>query len=229
VLAHAAFAGGFRPWLWYDDPMALVPVKLSDAVPPTPPQAAALIADAQTRIEAFIESRLANPVSSFVPSNFPLVYGALRQVADANLSPGPLFCEWGSGAGVVTCLAAMAGFDACGIEFEADLVALSERLASDHRLKVSFYRGNLVPHGGQRIAERVGDFEWLAVGGDDPYEQMGLDINDFDMVFAYPWPGEQRVIERLFDRFAADGALLMTYNGAEGISLFRRRSARPRR
>jgi hypothetical protein len=58
---------------------------------------------------------------------------------------------------------------------------------------------------------------------------MGLDINDFDMVFAYPWPGEQHVIERLFDRFAADGALLMTYNGTEGVRLFRRRTARPGR
>jgi hypothetical protein len=209
--------------------MALVPVKLPDVMPTAPPEAAALIADAQARIDAFIESHLDNPVSSFVPSNFPLVYGALRCVADANLSPGPIFCEWGSGAGVVTCLAAMAGFDASGIEFEADLVALSERLAADYRLKVSFYRGNLVPYGGQRIAERVGDFEWLAVGGDDPYEQMGLDINDFDVIFAYPWPGEQHVIERLFDRFAADGALLMTYNGGEGVNLFRRRTARPGR
>jgi len=108
-------------------------------------------------------------------------------------------------------------------------VALSERLAADYRLKVSFYRGNLVPYGGQRIAEQVGDFEWLAVGGSDPYEQMGLDINDFDIIFAYPWPGEQWVIERLFDRFAANGALLMTYNGAEGVRLFRRRTARPGR
>ena len=209
--------------------MALVPVKLPDVMPQPPPEAAALIADAQARIDAFIESRLADPVNSFVPSNFSLVYGALRCVAHAHLSPGPLFCEWGSGAGVVTCLAAMAGFDACGIEFEADLVALSERLANDHGLKVSFYRGNLVPYGGQKIAERVGDFEWLAVGGSDPYEQMGLDVDDFDMVFAYPWPGEQHVIERLFDRFAADGALLMTYNGSEGVNLFRRRTARPGR
>jgi hypothetical protein len=209
--------------------MALVPVKLPDAMPTVPPEAAALIADARTRIDAFIESRLADPVNSFVPSNFPLVYGALRFVADANLSPGPLFCEWGSGAGVVACLAAMAGFDACGIEFEAGLVALSQTLASDHGLKVSFFRGNLVPHAGQRIAERVGEFEWLAVGGPDPYDQMGLEISDFDVVFAYPWPGEQRVIERLFDRFAANGTLLMTYNGTEGVRLFRRRSARPGR
>ena len=56
---------------------------------------------------------------------------------------------------------------------------------------------------------------------------MDLEIDDFDTIFAYPWPGEQRVIERLFDRFASDGALLMTYNGTDGVRLFRRRPARP--
>ena len=207
--------------------MALVPVKLPDAMPTVPPEAAALIADARTRIDAFIESRLADPVHSFVPSNFPLVCGALRFVADAHLSPGPLFCEWGSGAGVVACLAAMAGFDACGIEFETDLVELSIRLARHYHLRAGFCRGNFVPHGGQEITVEVSEFEWLAIGGPDPYDQMDLEIDDFDVVFAYPWPGEERVIERLFERFASDGALLMTYNGAEGVRLFRRRTARP--
>lgn len=206
--------------------MSLVPVELPDALPDATPEVKAFISDAQSRIDAFIESHLAEPVNAFVPSNFPLVYGALRHVAEAHLSAGPLFCEWGSGAGVVACLAGMVGFDACGIEFDADLVTLSKGLARDYRLKVGFYRGNLVPHGGQRIAEQVDEFEWLAVGGPDPYDQMDLDIDDFDVIFAYPWPGEQRVLEQMFDRFAADGALLMTYNGTEGIRLFRRRSDR---
>ena len=144
-----------------------------------------------------------------------------------SLAAGPRFCEWGSGAGVVTCLAAMVGFDAWGIEFEAELVELSNQLARQYHLKADFCRGNFVPHGGQKIAEGVGEFEWLAVGGPDPYEQMDLEIDDCDVIFAYPWPGEQRVIERLFDRFASDGALLMTYNGeTEGIRLYRRRTAR---
>jgi hypothetical protein len=145
-------------------------------------------------------------------------------VADAHLAAGPLFCEWGSGAGVVTCLAAMVGFGACGIEFETDLVGLSTRLARHYDVEADFCHGNFVPHGGQKIAEEVTEFEWLAVGGPDPYDQMDLEIDDFDMIFAYPWPGEERVIERLFERFAASGALLMTYNGDEGVRLFRRRS-----
>jgi hypothetical protein len=206
--------------------MPLVQLNLPDALPPAPPGVARFIVDAQSRIDSFIESHLTEPIHSFVPSDFPLVYGALRHVADEHLAAGPLFCEWGSGAGVVTCLAAMVGFGACGIEFEIDLVELSIRLARHYHLKAGFCRGNFVPHGGQKIAEEVSEFEWLAIGGPDPYDQMDLEIDDFDMVFAYPWPGEERVIERLFHRFASDGALLMTYNGAEGVRLSRRRTVR---
>ena len=213
----------------YDRTMPLVRLHLPDALPPAPPGVARFIVDAQSRIGSFIESHLTEPIHSFVPSDFPLVYGALCHVADEHLAPGPLFCEWGSGAGVVTCLAAMVGFDACGIEFEVDLVELSIRLARHYHLRAGFCHGNFVPHGGQKIAEEVGEFEWLAVGGPDPYDQMELEIDDFDVVFAYPWPGEERVIERLFERFASDGALLITYNGIEGVRLFRRRTARAAR
>ena len=206
--------------------MPLAQLNLPDALPQPPPEAARFIVDAQSRIDSFTESHLADPIHSFVPSDFPLVYGALRHVADGHLAPGTHLCEWGSGAGVVTCLASMVAFDACGIEVETDLVEFSIRLARRHRISVDFFHGNFVPHGGQDIADEVDDGEWLAVGGPDPYERIELGIDDFDVIFAYPWPGEERVIERLFDRFASDGALLMTYNGNEGIRLFRRRTAR---
>ena len=207
--------------------MSLVRVNLPEAFPPAPAAVARFLADAKSRVESFIESRRAQPVRSFVPSDFPLVYGALRHVADEHLAVGRAFCEWGSGAGAVACLAARVGFVACGIEVEADLVDLSIELARDHRLTVDFCRGNFVPQSGQEIADEVDEFGALAAGGPDAYETMGLEIDDFDVVFAYPWPGEQRVIERLFERFAANGALLMTYNGAEGVRLFRRQAERP--
>lgn len=207
--------------------MPLVRLSLPTDLPPVPPEVATFIADADSRAEAFIESHLTEPIHAFVPSDFSLVYRVLRYVANAHLASGSAFCEWGSGAGVVTCLAAMVGFDACGIEFEADLVELSTELAREYHVTAGFCRGNFVPRGGQKIAEQVGEFEWLASGGPDPYDEMSLDIDDFDMIFAYPWPGEEGVVERLFDRFASNGALLMTYNGdTEGIRLFRRRTGR---
>lgn len=206
--------------------MPLVQLKLSAATIAIPRDVSTFINDAKRRVDEFIESRVSEPVHSFVPSDFSAVYEGLRHLWEANLAVGSMFCEWGSGAGVVTCLAAMVGFDACGIEFERDLVELSTRLAKQYKLNVRFYCGNLVPHGGQKIAEDVDEFEWLAVGGADAYEEMGLEIQDFDVIFAFPWPGEERVILRLFDRFASNGALLMTYDATEGVRLFRKHLSR---
>jgi hypothetical protein len=205
--------------------MSLVRVTLPDVLPAPSDWASALIADARLRIEEFTNSHAGEPIHAFVPSDFSLVWGALAHVQQAGLAGGTLFCEWGSGAGVVTCLASMLGFDACGIEVEGDLVALSENLALKHRVNAAFCRGNFIPQQAQRMTDNVGDFEWLAVGGSDPY-QMELDIDDFDVIFAYPWPGEARILEQIFHRYAADGALLMTYNGLEGIRLLRKRHPR---
>ncbi len=204
--------------------MALVQLEIPDDLPPPPPEVMRFLQDAQQRRDAFIESRLDDPIHAYVPSDFAMVYSVLRYVAQRQLAPGMLFCEWGSGMGDVTCLAAMLGFDACGIEFEPDLVDFAVRLARHHRLPAGFCHGNFVPHGGQEIAEQVSDFEWLAIGGPDPYDSMDMEIDDFDVIFAYPWPGEEQVIERLFEHFACDGALLLTYNGTEGMRVFRKRS-----
>ena len=51
--------------------------------------------------------------------------------------------------------------------------------------------------------------------------------DDFDVIFAYPWPGEEDVIMQLFDRYAAVGALLLTYHGIEELRI--RRKAHSRR
>src|SRR5437879_5872070 len=61
-------------------------------------------------------------VPGFVPCDFTRVYGELRSLTTSELTPGNLFCEWGSGFGVVACLAAMLEYDAYGIEIEGELV-----------------------------------------------------------------------------------------------------------
>ena len=67
---------------------------------------------------------------------------------------------------------------------------------------------------------------------DDSYEEIGLDPDDFDVVFTYPWPHEEEVVFRLFERFTAPGAILVTFHGADDIRLRRKTSRtkkRPRR
>ena len=53
-----------------------------------------------------------------------------------------------------------------------------------------------------------GDYSWFTTSSDHAYDELGLDVSDFDLVFAYPWPDEQAVTAALFDRFAGPGAVL---------------------
>ena len=54
------------------------------------------------------------------------------------------------------------------------------------------------------------------------HEELDLEPDDFDVVFAYPWPGEEQVIFDLFADTAAVGSLLLTYHGMDGVRLQRK-------
>jgi hypothetical protein len=201
--------------------MRLIEIELAPNEEPIPISVASLLVDAKRQIEALEnESRVAIP--AFVPSDFELVYRGLVSIKSANLATGRRFMEWGSGLGVVTCLAALVGFEAVGIEIEPKLVRMADRLAHKHGIAAHFVCGNFVPPGAEAHYESFGDITWLAGGGPDGYEQLALDPDDFDVVFAYPWPGEEQVIFDLFNSSAAVGALLLTYHGQDGLRLKRK-------
>ncbi len=202
--------------------MALEDIPLPDDPTPLPPDAAALVAEAERRVREYLSAARDEPVTGFVPSDFAMVYRALVGIETGHLAPGTALCEWGSGLGGVACLAAVAGFDAIGIEINGELVEHAEQLAADFELPVEFVHGTFIPTGADAVADTVADSAWLAMGGADAYEEIGLDPDDFDVIFAYPWPGEQEIVDDLFDRCAATGALLLTYNGMEGMRLRRK-------
>ncbi|MHC4932656.1 MAG: methyltransferase domain-containing protein [Planctomycetota bacterium] len=185
-----------------------------------------LLMEAGTRMAAFFERRGGRPVPGFVPGDFERIGRALQALRNANLAAGDSFCEWGSGFGVVALLAAQLEFRACGIEIDADLVEESRALAEDFDLDVEFVQGTFVPRGGEDLTDVPQDFGWLLGGGPCGHEALDLDPSDFDVIFAYPWPGEEKVIEDLFERYAADSALLLTYHGYEDLRL-RRKVAAP--
>jgi hypothetical protein len=84
-----------------------------------PGEVRTFLREAERRIEQFHRE---HHIPGFVPSDFARVYGALRALAAGDVAPGDRFCEWGSGFGVVACLAAILDFDTYGIEIESDLV-----------------------------------------------------------------------------------------------------------
>lgn len=180
--------------------------------------------EADQRIERF---QFDHHIPGFVPSDFPKAYRMLRSLVASELATGNLFCEWGSGYGVVTCLAAMLDFDAWGIEIEGDLVDAARRLASDFDLPAQFIRGSFIPKGSEVSLDDNG-FAWLTTDGEDLRDEMDLGIDDFNVIFAYPWPDEERTVDRLFERHAAEGAILFTCH-ENGTTQLRRKMKEKRR
>jgi hypothetical protein len=193
-----------------------------DTAAAIPPRVQALLNDAAGRIESFIEQHIHNPVSGFVPSDYVQVYRALKWIGDRPASHDRTFCEWGSGLGVIACLASMLGFDAVGIEIELRLVQAARQLAADHRVPVQLVQGSYVPDGYAPAEDFDESHVMTLEDGRAAYDELGLDPDDFGVIFAYPWPGEDDVVSNLFDHAAARGALLMTFHGQDGIMLRRK-------
>jgi len=191
-----------------------------------PENVAAFLTDADQRINRFARNRPMG-LTGFVPSDFVAVYHALGAIAESNLAAGTSFCEWGSGFGVVAALAAMLEFRVCGIEIDRDLVDASRRLAEDFGLPVELVHGSFIPPGAEALAEAAfadqqEDFFWLVTDADQTYRQLGLEPDDFDVIFAYPWPSEEPLVESLFEKYAAEGALLLTHNKDQSVRLRRK-------
>jgi hypothetical protein len=185
---------------------------------PLPREARAFIREAARRIERFQRS---SPVPGFVASDFAGAYRALRTVAATAATPGRLFCEWGSGFGVVAGLAALLEFDAFGIEAEGVLVDAARDLVGDFGLEAEFAHGSFVP-GPADASRRPGDFAWLDTGWDGAYEELGLGPGDFGVVYAYPWPDEEDLTAALFRDHGGPGAVLVTHHGGGDFRLRRK-------
>jgi hypothetical protein len=114
----------------------------------------------------------------------------------------------------------MLGLDAWGIEADPDLVRAARRLAADFGLPVEFVLGSFIPASAEAGLTQGRDFAWLSRAETPPaYEAMGLGPEEFDLVFAYPWPDEEVLIEGLFEGHAQPGAMLLTYHADGGLRL----------
>jgi hypothetical protein len=191
-------------------------------VPASSKKVEQLLDEAARRIDHFLQraKRVAN--YCFVSSDFAGVDAHLSWIAERQLASGLAFCEWGSGYGVVTMLAALHRFDACGIEVQAELVDHARELAADFDIDAQFVCGSLVPEGGEEMVNYLEDLAYIDLHAASAYEELELEIDDFDLFFTFPWPGEERFCELLFEHYAATGALLLSYHGVEGFRLQRK-------
>jgi hypothetical protein len=169
----------------------------------------------------------------FVPSVPERVFAVLAEVTTRNLPPNRVFCEWGSGFGTATCMAALLGYKAYGLEIEAELVRLSRAIARRLGIPVEILCTSLFPAGYEAYAgvdgaalvtpASVRDHHATAEArGPLRYDGMEIAIADIGLFFAYPWPEEQELIRQLFDAVAMEGAILVVYHTDTDIRVFRK-------
>jgi hypothetical protein len=199
--------------------MPLVDLTLPTTGRSLPPDARRFIREADRRIAQF---QVGCTIPGFVPSDYATACRVLLALSGSSVARGRRLCEWGSGFGVVASLAAMLDFDSCGIEVEGALVDEAQRLAEDFGLSVEFVHGSFIPRGEDDRVHAVGTYSWLTTESGDAYEDLGLEPEDMDVVFAYPWPDEEALIGELFERYAGHGAVLATYHGGEDFRLRRK-------
>ncbi|MFT4901730.1 MAG: hypothetical protein ACI81V_001005 [Lentimonas sp.] len=193
-----------------------------------PDQVAGFIEEADRRGDAFYQQQLNKRYPRYVPSEPAQIYAALKYVTDQRLPLGHSFIEWGSGFGVATGLAALLGYDATGIEIEAALVQMATTLLQDQKIEAELLCTSYIPEGYMSY-ETIGG---SALTRDDSfghtlehppcYAGMTQDIEEIDLFFVYPWPGEQEMMLQLFDATAGEGAILIAYYGDRDICLYRK-------
>jgi hypothetical protein len=169
----------------------------------------------------------------FVPSVPERVYAVLAEVTSRQLPPTRVFCEWGSGFGTVTCLAALLGYEAYGLEIDAELVRLSRAMARRLGIPVTMLCTSFLPAG---YAASAGDDgatlvtpeaarahpDTAEARGPLRYDGMASAIADIGLFFAYPWPEERELVRQLFEAVARAGALLVMYHTDTDIRVWRK-------
>jgi hypothetical protein len=153
----------------------------------------------------------------FVAADYEAVLRALQALPH----PRARFLELGSATGVITILADLLGFEARGIELDPALVELARRLAKQHHSKARFVAGSYLPAGYQ-WRPPDGDRRMGTIGeGVSAYRELGKSLDDFDVVFVYPWDGEAGMAHDLMRRYGSRTAQLITYSVTDGVVLHR--------
>ena len=149
----------------------------------------------------------------FVAADYAVVREALLELR----APGRRFLEWGSASGIVAIMADLMGYDACGIEIDASLVRTARDIARRHRSDARFVVGSFLPTG----------YRWRTEEGEQPmgtidegpsgYLALGRALDEFDIVFGYPWGGEAPLMRDVMQRYGRSDALLLLFDASGAL------------
>jgi hypothetical protein len=178
----------------------------------------ALCAEGWALWDQFDEEVRQHHFHPFVAAEYDRVVDALMRHRGPNLR----FLEWGAATGVITIIADLLGFDAYGIELDRDLVATARELAKRFDSRAKFVAGSFLPTG----------YEWRPPDGDGRIGTLGTGVSgyrelchcldEFDVVFAYPWDGERELMLDVMSRYGRDDATLLLHHVNDGVVAYRR-------
>ena len=211
--------------------MAYETIEYEPTASPLDGEVRGLVDAAGKRFEQFHAEKLNKRYPRYIASDPAQVYAALKWVTDRGLAPPEgKFIEWGSGFGIATGMAALLGYEATGIELRQGLVAIARELLESQGIEAEFLCTSYIPEG---------YIEYEIPGGcdlvpDDSFghqleggpvyqdEHEDIDIAEVDLFYAYPWPGEQEMMLKLFDAVAGPDAILVAYYGDSEICIYRK-------
>ncbi|MGE0159939.1 MAG: hypothetical protein AB7T31_11065 [Gemmatimonadales bacterium] len=151
-------------------------------------------------------------------------YDAVQAALESHREPGRRFLEWGSAIGVITIVADLMGFDACGIELDASLVQVARDLAARSGSRARFAAGSFIPMGWEWKPKNA-DGRMGTIGhGPSGYLELGRPLSDFDIVYAFPWPGEEPMMLDLFRTHGHEDARLLLHTDQHEVRTYRRGS-----
>ncbi len=167
------------------------------------------------RFAADVRDRRFHP---FVAADYGVVCEALWPYRGQH----PRFLEWGSATGVITVMASLLGFEAYGIELDSSLIAPARALATKFGSGARFVPGSFLPTG-YRWRTRDGDGRTGTLGtGPSGYHELGYSLDEFDVVFGYPWDGEEPMMLDLMKNYGRPDALLLLNSCSNGVLAYRR-------
>ncbi len=147
-------------------------------------------------------------------------YESVERILLPFRGPDMRFLEWGAATGVITIMADLLGFEACGIEIDPELVDIARDLASRFDSGARFTAGSFLPSG-YRWESETGDSRLGTIGeGASGYEDLHHPLSDFDLIFAYPWSGEEPIMRDVMAQHGGRGARLLLY-GSGAVQIVR--------
>lgn len=198
-----------------------VPLPRDIDLTPIPREIETLIEQSRQRIQCFQDRWDRPQIEQFVASDYELVFRVLRWIVEQRLMHGNRMLEWGCGFAVVAALASRLGLDVVGIEAEQRLLDEAQTTLAQFAAPVELVHGNFLPPGAEALSHRS-DFPSLGHPVPCGYRQIGADLDDFALVFGYPWPGEWTFHEAVFARYGAVGGLLVLFYGPNDVRVWRK-------